>query len=219
MNERCERWAAMRREMVQSQLARRDVRDPAVLRAMGRVPRERFVPPDLRHEAYEDHPIAIGNDQTISQPYMVGLMTQELRPAPGSRVLEIGTGSGYQTAVLAEMAGEVYTVERIAELAASARRTLGELGYANVHFLVGDGTLGWPEHAPYDGILVTAGAPAEPETLKGQLAEGGRLVVPVGDESGQELRTIERRGAKFATRRACPCRFVKLIGEEGWREA
>ena len=211
-------WARLRREMVQTQLARRDISDPGVLRAMESVPRERFVPPELHSEAYGDHPLAIGHGQTISQPYIVALMTQALRPGPGAKILEIGTGSGYQTAVLAEMGAEVYTVERYKALSDKARQALADLGYADVRFLVGDGTLGWPEFAPYDGILVTAGAPSAPEPLKRQLAEGGRLVVPVGDESYQELLTIERSGQEWATRSVCPCRFVKLIGKEGWRE-
>jgi protein-L-isoaspartate(D-aspartate) O-methyltransferase len=207
-----------RGEMVERDLASRDVKDGRVLDAFRRVPRERFVWQAHLQEAYADHPLRIGEGQTISQPYMVALMTQCLKPAEAEKILEIGTGSGYQTAILAELAREVRTVERIESLSASARERLAALGYDNIRFRVGDGTLGWPEEAPFDGIIVTAGAPEVPASLKAQLAEGGRLVIPVGDRHGQDLLVVTRAGDEFETRSGCPCVFVKLIGEEGWPE-
>jgi protein-L-isoaspartate(D-aspartate) O-methyltransferase len=181
------------------------------------VPRERFVPEAARARAYGDHALSIGHGQTISQPYMVAVMTQALDLARGDRVLEVGTGSGYQAAVLAELAREVWSVERIPELADRATALLGELGYANVHVRAGDGTLGWPEQAPFDAIVVTAGAPASPRSLLSQLAPGGgRLVAPVGDRELQHLEIVERRGADYVTRRSIGCRFVPLLGAEGW---
>ena len=207
-----------RKEMVRRDLAGRDIRDARVLDAMGRVPRERFVWDVDRADAYADHPLRIGEGQTISQPYMVALMTQSLGLVGTERVLEIGTGSGYQAAILAELAAKVYTVERIASLSERAAGTLAELGYRNVFFRVADGTLGWPEEAPFDAIVVTAGAPKVPETLKQQLADGGRMSIPVGDEHEQDLLLVTRRGARFETRSLCPCIFVKLLGREGWPE-
>ncbi|MFH1609958.1 MAG: protein-L-isoaspartate(D-aspartate) O-methyltransferase [Candidatus Bipolaricaulota bacterium] len=192
------------------------IADPRVLEAMARVPRHRFVPPYLLPYAYEDHPLPIGHDQTISQPYIVALSTAALALAPSDRVLEIGTGSGYQTAVLAELAREVCTVERLPELSRSAQERLAALGYANIRFHVGDGTKGWPEQAPFEAILVTAGAPRVPEGLLAQLAPGGRMVIPVGGRFNQELLFIEENRGRFVTRKLCPCTFVPLIGEEGW---
>ena len=207
-----------REYMLRRHLRDRGVTDERVLNAMRRVPRERFVRPQDREHAYDDYAMPIEDGQTISQPYIVGLMTQELAPEATSRVLEIGTGSGYQTAILAELAGEVFTVERIASLSARAQGRLAELGYGNVRFLVGDGTLGWPEHAPYDRIIVTAGAPHCPEALLEQLAEGGRLVIPIGGESLQQLTVYERRGGVLRRREVCGCVFVPLIGKDGWAE-
>ncbi len=211
-------FGAAREEMLRLDIARRGVRDRRVLEAVGRVPRERFVSPVDVEEAYADRPLGIGCGQTISQPYIVALMTETLKLAGSERVLEIGTGSGYQTALLAELAGSVYTVERHAELSERARKTLAELGYGNVEFLVGDGSLGWAEHAPYDAIMVTAGAPRVPESLKAQLADGGRLVAPVGQHGRQTLVTVTRKGHKFKEKQGIDCIFVRLIGEEGHGE-
>ena len=204
--------------MVVQQLESRGIVDPRVLSAFRTVPRHRFVGKGLLFSAYADHPLPIGDGQTISQPYMVALMTQCLELKAGDCVLEIGTGSGYQTAIIAEIAAEVYTVERIASLSERARKILGELGYSNVRFLVGDGTKGWPEGAPYEGIIVTAGAPSVPEPLVEQLAEGGRLVIPVGKGWSQELVVVRKE--KGVTRREgiCGCVFVPLLGEYGWQK-
>lgn len=208
-----------RRRMVDQQIRARGIKDERVLRAMEDVPRERFLPPAQAQHAFEDAAITIGLGQTISQPYMVASMTAQLNPQPHHRVLEIGTGSGYQTAVLAGLAREVYTVERIAPLQDAARRVLESLGIANVRYRVGDGTEGWSQEAPFDGIMVTAGAPEVPRSLLDQLAEGGRLVIPVGGHDEQTLTTIVRRGGRTIEMPGFPCRFVKLIGREGWREA
>jgi protein-L-isoaspartate(D-aspartate) O-methyltransferase len=205
-----------RRALV-AQLRRSGIRDERVLAAMGRVPRELFVPAARRSRAYEDRALPIGCGQTISQPYMVALMTEELHLTGGERVLEVGTGSGYQAAVLAELAGHVYTVERVAELHEGARRVLcDELGYGNVSLRLGDGTLGWPEEAPFERVIVTAGAPARPDTLLRQLRPGGEAVVPVG-EQWQVLTHYRREpGDRFRERASVQCVFVKLIGEEAW---
>ena len=210
-------WPALRAQMVRRQLASRGIRSPEVLAALGRVPRERFVPDASRSHACSDHAMAIGHGQTISQPYMVAVMTEALELKPTDRVLEVGTGSGYQCAVLAELAGEVWSVERIAELAKSAALLLAELGYATVHVRTGDGSLGWPESAPFDAVIVTAAAPRAPDPLLEQLSpEGGRLVVPVGDRDLQQLTLIRRDGDAFETRRSVGCRFVPLLGRAGW---
>jgi protein-L-isoaspartate(D-aspartate) O-methyltransferase len=213
-------FAALRRRMVDTQLVARGIRHPAVLRAMAAVPRERFVPELDAPDAYEDSALPIGHAQTISQPYIVALMLEAIAPRPTDRVLEIGTGSGYATAVLAEVVAEVYTVERLATLVATARTRLAELGYRNVHVLEGDGSLGWPEHAPYDGIVVTAGGPDVPAPLPSQLRVGGHLVVPVGPTRGaQELVRVTRRGvAEYARESLGAVAFVPLIGEAGWSE-
>jgi protein-L-isoaspartate(D-aspartate) O-methyltransferase len=179
--------------MVEKQLIPRGISNPRVLRAMAKVERHRFVPVDMRGEAYRDHPLPIGNQQTISQPYMVAAMTEQLAlDQPGKKVLEIGTGSGYQTAVLAELAAEVVTMEIYQNLAEKAAETLKNLGYKNIHFVVGDGSLGYPPAAPYDGIIVTAGAPRLPQALTEQLAENGRLVIPVGARGCQMLTLIKK---------------------------
>jgi len=206
----------LRLRMVERQIKGRGVRDGRVLDAMRKVPRHLFLPPEKADQAYEDHPVSIGRGQTISQPYMVALMTEALELRGDEKVLEIGTGSGYQTAILAELAREVYSVERIPELADEARTKLEDLGYTNVHIRVGNGTLGWPEEAPFDAILVTAGAPKVPKSLKAQLADGGRLVIPVGSEFHQVLYRIRRRGDEFLEEPLTSCVFVPLIGEEGW---
>jgi protein-L-isoaspartate(D-aspartate) O-methyltransferase len=204
--------------MVEHQLIARSVHDPLVLRAMGKVPRERFMPADLRDSAYGDHPLPIGHGQTISQPYIVAHMTEALELTGEEKVLEIGTGSGYQAAVLAEIAREVYTVERIAELSEKAKEVLLELGYRNVFFKVHNGTLGWPENAPYDAILVTAAAPDIPETFLEQLKDGGRLVIPVGERYSQNLVRITRSGDRKLREDLGAVRFVSLMGEYGWKE-
>lgn len=198
--------------MVKEQIAGRGLRDEAVLAALRAVPRHSFVPPGMEAEAYLDGPLPIGFGQTISQPYMVALMTELLEVDARSRVLEVGAGSGYQTAVLAELVAEVWAVERIPQLAETARRRLGELGYDNVHVAVGDGTLGWAAHAPYDGILVAAAADEVPAALLDQLTEGGRLVIPLGAPHRDQVLTVYRRGREgFAVERRTPCRFVPLV--------
>lgn len=211
-------FTALRKRMVDEQIAARGVRDWPVLEAMRAIPRERFVPQALRHEAYADRALPIDCGQTISQPYMVGLMTATLNVAGDQRILEVGTGSGYQTAILARLAAQVFTIERHAELLRQARARLDELGLTNVCYRVGDGSLGWPEEAPFDGVLVTAGAPRVPENLIEQLAIGGRLVVPVGEPDAQTLVSIERTKAGPVRTDVLGCRFVKLIGAAAWPE-
>jgi protein-L-isoaspartate(D-aspartate) O-methyltransferase len=204
--------------MVACDVAGRGVRDELVLGAMRQVPREAFVPENLRELAYQDSPLPIGSGQTISQPYIVAFMIEAVKLKGGERVLEIGTGSGYAAAVLSQIAAEVFTVERLRELADQARATLGRLGYANVHVLHGDGTRGWPEHAPYDAIVVAAGGPQVPQALKQQLAVGGCLVMPVGaDQDTQQLvRVIRPTDTEFLSEDTAGVRFVPLIGEQGW---
>jgi protein-L-isoaspartate(D-aspartate) O-methyltransferase len=199
-----------RERMIDEQIRGRDVRDARVLAALARVPREAFVPEGSRHEAYEDHPVPIGHGQTISQPYIVAYMTEALRLHPSHRVLEIGTGCGYQTAVLAELAREVYSVEVIPALAADARERLDALGYRNVHINVGDGYNGWPEHAPYDRILVAAAAESVPPALVEQLADTGILVIPVGVWN-QELRILQKHGPRVDLLGTLGVRFVPLV--------
>jgi protein-L-isoaspartate(D-aspartate) O-methyltransferase len=200
--------------MVRHQIAARGVRDPRVLDAMRRVPRERFVPAAHRADAWADRPVPIGRGQTISQPYMVALMSEALGLRGSERVLEVGTGSGYQAAVLGELAAEVFSVERIAELGERAARTLAELGCANVTVLIGDGCRGLPEHAPFDAILVAAAAPEVPAALRDQLADGGILVVPIGESAAIQVLTLVRRtGSRFTVEEGTGCRFVPLIGE------
>ena len=207
-----------RERMVRDQLMPRGIRDRRVLDAMGKVPRDRFVEEALVGEAYNDHPLPIGHGQTISQPYIVALMTEALELEGDEKVLEIGTGSGYQTAILAELAYRVYTVERIRALMVEARRTLADLNYDNVLFKAFDGTLGWEEYAPYQGVIVTAGAPKVPGPLLDQLAEGGRLVIPTGNRTSQELIKITKRGQRYVEKNLGGCRFVNLIGVHGWND-
>ena len=205
-----------RRAMVERQLAARGIADGRVLAAMERVPREAFVPPELAEYAYDDSPLPIGEGQTISQPYIVALMAEAAHIGPGARVLEVGTGSGYAAAVLAQLAASVVSIERHAALAEKARAALMELGYGNVEVIEGDGSRGVPERAPYDAILVAAGAPAPPDSLKRQLAEGGRLVIPVSADAHQTLCVITRRGDSYEEEDLGAVRFVPLLGEEGW---
>jgi len=209
-------FARLRARMVADQLRGRGIKDERVLDVLGRIRRHRFVWDADLAEAYGDHPLRIGENQTISQPYMVALMTERLALSGAERVLEIGTGSGYQTAILAELAGEVWTIERHRSLSQGARARLKEMGYRNVHFRVGDGTLGWPQEAPFDRIIVAAGAPDVPPSLRGELAEGGRMVIPVGSRTHQEIVVADASGGKLRTRRECPCAFVGLMGKEGW---
>jgi protein-L-isoaspartate(D-aspartate) O-methyltransferase len=209
-------FTSARNYMVDTQIKARGVTDPRVLLAMRRVPRHKFIPRHLWDQAYNDHPLPIGEDQTISQPYIVALMTEMLEPHETDRVLEIGTGSGYQAAVLAELVAAVYSIDRMAGLSARAEKVLAELGYTNIHLRVGDGTLGWPEEAPFDAILVTAGAPQVPRPLVEQLALNGRLVIPVGDQYSQTLTLVRKTqdGVKYEYHGGC--RFVRLIGKYGW---
>ncbi|MCF8080013.1 MAG: protein-L-isoaspartate(D-aspartate) O-methyltransferase [Desulfobacterales bacterium] len=208
-----------RSDMVRDQLQRRGVKDPAVLAAMEQVPREAFVPERLREVSYQDSPLPIGEGQTISQPFIVARMIERLELTPEDTVLEIGTGSGYGAAILSRIANTVYTVERHASLAEAAREKLEKLGYDNIHVVVGDGSLGWPEHAPYDAIVGTAGAPKIPEPLKEQLAFGGRLVLPVGTIPEQQVLIRLRKTAedRFEQEEMEAVRFVPLVGEAGWR--
>ena len=209
-------FARAREHMVREQLIARDITDRRVLEAMRSVPRHLFVPTDLQHVAYRDAPLPIGQRQTISQPYIVALMSQLLSLRGDEVVLEIGTGSGYQAAVLCRLARQVYSLERIPKLADAASRRLLGMGIRNVEVLARDGSPGLPEHAPYDGVLVTAGAPRVPEPLKDQLAEGGRLILPVGSQEGQLLELWTRRGGGFAREIVAPVAFVPLLGDEGW---
>jgi protein-L-isoaspartate(D-aspartate) O-methyltransferase len=204
--------------MFREDLIGRGIKDAAVLRAMREVPREAFVPPELAAHAYADHPLPIEEEQTISQPYIVAYMTEALELTPGDRVLEIGTGSGYAAAVLSRIVTTVYSVERLGTLADKARKRLTALGYSNIVVQEGDGTLGWPEHAPYDAIVVTAGAPKLPEALLEQLATGGRMVIPIGPTSFlQMLIRVRRQGENdYHNEELCPVRFVPLIGAAGW---
>jgi len=204
------------REMVEKQIRGRGIRDSRVLAAMLAVPRHAFVPQQFMAGAYNDQPLAIGEGQTISQPFMVGSMTEALELSPDDRVLEIGTGSGYQAAVLSLLARAVYTVESRPELAEAAQGRLADLGYHNVHVKIGDGTMGWAEEAPYNAIVVTAAAPLVPPPLLEQLADGGRLVLPVGSAETQELMRIRRRGTQTFNELFYHCRFVPLVGRHGW---
>jgi len=208
-------YARARARMVDEQLRARRITDSRVLEAMGRVPRERFVPLLQRGSAYNDHPLSIGYGQTISQPYIVAWMTEALQVSSSSRVLEIGTGSGYQAAILAELAREVYTIEIVAPLAKSATETLAALGYRNVHVRHGDGYKGWPEHAPFDGIIVTAAPDHVPQPLVDQLKVGGRLVIPVGGQRElQQMTVITKTASGIVSRETLPVRFVPLVREE-----
>src|SRR6185295_5243175 len=204
-----------RSRMVDGQLAGH-IRDGKVLQAMRAVPRHLFVPDSEVPLAYGDHPLSIGHGQTISQPYMVARMSEVLALQGGEKVLEIGTGSGYQTAVLKALQADVYTVERVPELSERAQQNVARAGYSGVHYRVGDGSQGWPGEAPFDRVIVTAGAPSMPVSLVEQLREGGSMVIPVGGESEQELLLVRRGEGRVTRERICSCLFVKLWGEEGW---
>lgn len=206
-------FAAERERMVKFQIAMRGVTDERVQKAMGKVPREQFVPEELRGRSYADRPLPIGYDQTISQPFIVAFMTEKLALKPTDRVLEIGTGSGYQAAILGELAAEVYTIEIIAPLGKRAEETLGRLGYKNIHVKIGDGYKGWAEHAPYDAVIVTCAPDHVPQPLAEQVREGGRIIIPVGPAGAQELYSLEKKEGKLRQRAVLPVRFVPMTGE------
>ncbi len=206
-------FAAQRQRMVQQQLMTRGINDARVLAAMAKVPREEFVGPDSRAASYEDGPLPIGYGQTISQPYIVAFMTEQLRLKPSDRVLEIGTGSGYQAAILAELVLEVYSIEIVEPLAKNAETTLKRLGYQNVHVKIGDGYKGWPEAAPFDAIIVTCAPDKVPQPLVDQLKEDGRMVIPVGDRFAQELYLLEKKNGQLKESVTLPVRFVPMVGE------
>ncbi len=210
--------ASERQRMVQEQLMSRGVRDERVLAAMNKVPREEFVPQDSRAASYTDQPLPIGYGQTISQPYIVAFMTEQLRPSSSDRVLEIGTGSGYQAAILAELVSEVYSIEIVGPLAKDAEGTLQRLGYKNVHVKVGDGYKGWPEEAPFDAIIVTCAPDKVPQPLVDQLKDGGRMVIPVGDRFAQELYLLEKKNGQLKQSATLPVRFVPMAGEASERK-
>jgi protein-L-isoaspartate(D-aspartate) O-methyltransferase len=205
--------ARERQRMVQQQLMARGIKNEHVLAAMAKVPREEFVPSDSRGASYEDGPLPIGYGQTISQPYIVAFMTEQLRPKPSDRVLEIGTGSGYQAAILAELASDVYSIELVEPLAKNAEATLQRLGYKNVHVKVGDGYKGWPENAPFDAIIVTCAPDKVPPALTDQLKEGGRMIIPVGDRFAQELYLFEKKNDQLKESATLSVRFVPMAGE------
>jgi protein-L-isoaspartate(D-aspartate) O-methyltransferase len=207
-----------RERMVKTQLVPRGIKNPRVLKVMGKIPRNRFIEEALSGEAYNDHPLPIGHKQTISQPYIVALMTEALELTGDEKVLEIGTGSGYQTAILADLSGKVFTVERIRDLMVKARNILADLGYNNIMFKAFDGTLGWKEYEPYDAIMVTAGAPKIPEPLLDQLADGGRLIIPVGNRFSQELIKVTKKNGNIIQKNFGGCRFVDLVGVHGWKD-
>jgi len=210
------RLARERERMVDEQLARRGITDARVLDAMRRIPRHRFVEEGLAHSAYEDHPLPIGEGQTISQPYIVALMTSLLELTGQEKVLEVGTGSGYQTALLGALARRVCSIERLPRLAERARAMLESLGVSNVWIRVGNGALGWPDEAPFDRILVAAGGPTVPPPLMEQLAEGGRMILPVGSAEDQVLTVVERTSGEIRSREMGECKFVKLVGKYAW---
>lgn len=206
-----------RLKMVEEQIISRGIKDAKVISAMKKVPRHLFVEEALQNQAYSDYPLPIGEKQTISQPYMVALMTEALLLTGKERVLEIGTGSGYQTAILAELCEKVYSIERIRSLAIKARKLLYELGYFNVEIKISDGTIGWPEESPFDAIIVTAGAPDIPRPLYDQLKVGGRLVIPIGNSFSQDLFRIIKKEDGMIKENLGGCRFVKLVGKYGWQ--
>lgn len=211
-------FARAREGMVRDQLSARGIKDERLLKVMGKIPRHLFIEEALADEAYDDHPVPIGEQQTISQPYIVALMTEALELTGKENTLEIGTGSGYQTAILAELSNSVYTIERIESLLVKARKILAELGYDNIVFKLFDGTVGWEEYAPFDTVMVTAGAPSVPNPLVEQLADNGRMIIPVGDRYSQELIKVIRKGKTLKQESLGGCRFVSLIGVYGWQD-
>jgi protein-L-isoaspartate(D-aspartate) O-methyltransferase len=218
MENESSKYERQREEMVRNQLEERGIKDPRILDAFRKVPRHLFVSEALRDQAYGDYPLPIGEQQTISQPYIVAEMTQALELDKGDRVLEIGTGSGYQAAILAQIVYRVYTIERIRSLHMQARNLFDKLHYHNIVTRYADGTKGWQKESPFNAVIVTAGAPDIPEVLANQLAPSGRLVVPVGNQHTQELIKIDRRDNSFQQTNLGGCRFVKLVGEHGWKE-
>jgi protein-L-isoaspartate(D-aspartate) O-methyltransferase len=206
-------FATQRRQMVDQQLKSRGIKDQRLLAAMAKVPREEFIPADQRADAYQDGPLPIGYDQTISQPYIVAFMTEQLGARPGDRVLEIGSGSGYQAAILAELVADVYSIEILEPLAKIAKATLQRLGYKNVHLKVGDGYKGWPEEAPFDSIIVTCAPDKVPQPLVDQLKEGGRMVIPVGERFAQQLYLLEKKNGQLKESVTLPVRFVPMVRE------
>lgn len=211
-------WKHERERMVKEQIVARGVENTRVIQAMKKVPRHLFIENTYYHQAYNDYPLPIGQNQTISQPYMVASMTELLELKGDEKVLEIGTGSGYQTAILALLCSKVYSVERISELTRKARLTLKQLGFSNINLIVRDGTLGWPEFAPYNGIIVTAGAPEIPDALIEQLANNGRMVIPVGNEACQTLNFVEKHKGRIYRKEFFGCAFVPLVGKGGWNK-
>jgi protein-L-isoaspartate(D-aspartate) O-methyltransferase len=207
-------FAAQRQQMVERQLMTRGINDQRVLAAMAKVPREEFVAPETRSASYEDGPLPIGYRQTISQPYIVAFMTEQLRPKPSDRVLEIGTGSGYQAAILAELVSDVYSIEIVEPLAKNAETTLQQLGYKNVHLKIGDGYKGWPDAAPFDAIIVTCAPDKVPQPLIDQLKDGGRMIIPVGDIFAQQLYLLEKKNGQLKQSATLPVRFVPMANEQ-----
>ncbi|MDD2751580.1 MAG: protein-L-isoaspartate(D-aspartate) O-methyltransferase [Candidatus Omnitrophica bacterium] len=210
-------FTALRKSMVEDQLSARDIRDKRVLSVFLKVERHKFIPEDLHDNAYADFPLPIGDSQTISQPYIVALMTEKLDLRGGERVLEIGTGSGYQAAILAELSKQVYSIERFPALATKAQATLEALGYQNIKIKVGDGTLGWQEEAPFERIIITAATPQVPEPLFEQLAENGKMILPLGDLGSQILTLVEKKNGQVISQQICGCVFVPLIGKYGYQ--
>ncbi len=211
-------FAGQRQKMVEEQILDRGIKNYNVIEVMSRVPRHLFVSSSFQHKAYGDHPLPIGENQTISQPYIVAAMTEALNLSGKERVLEIGTGSGYQTAILAELADQIFTVERVKSLGKMAKTTLDQMGYANINYKIFDGTYGWRDQGPYDAILITAAAPDIPKTLIEQVKDRGRIVAPIGDEENQELILFTRQGSRLQKKILCACNFVPLIGKYGFAE-
>ncbi len=209
-------YETLRKRMVEEQLIPRGIKDPRVLNAFYKIERHKFIPENLRNTAYADFPLPIGEGQTISQPYIVALMTECLDLTGKEKVLEIGTGSGYQTAILAELAGEVYSIERFESLAERAQTILGDLGYKNIKIKVGDGTMGWEEARPFDRIIITAASPKVPLPLIDQLTDNGKLILPLGESFSQVLTLVEKKDGKLKSIDVCGCVFVPLIGKHGW---